>query len=519
LGHQSVEVEHVVLGVLQADLPLSIRLFKSQENLNRVLERLAPQTTGKEADAAAAQVEIPLSRHCVRVMSYAAGEAERLDQKAITSEHLLLGVLRENTSIAAGVVREEGVTASQLNEIALQSKAHIGVSAGPLKIDGLADLVSQAGAEQSSPLVGRKRELDQLMQILSRRTKNSAVLLGEPGVGKNAVIRGLAQRIFEGNVPADLRNRQIYVADASELLQALASTQSPVNARHDYLRKVLFEISDQGGPILCVRGLFDYRDRYSLLASYLKPGKLQIIATGAPLSFRLALERSEELARQFEPIGVLPPTEAEAVEIIAAGKEEFEKFHGVAISLEAIQTAVSASGRFMRHQVLPDRAIDLIDDAGAMVKLRKDNVPPEILELKRKVRRLLDQSDRVIVTTSAEQADVEKLTSELRRQQDELAARQEEFAARKHDNNVTPSEIFEVVAARTSLSVDAVRSALDQPPQADAEATLRQNLAKRIPVGQRDWLEGLLAYLRTCSNEDADHLAQMIRSAHETKTQ
>jgi ATP-dependent Clp protease ATP-binding subunit ClpC len=497
-GSEAIEIEHILLGLLRADLALAIRVFKSQHKLDEVRERIVRETPRTERTVSTS-VDLPLSRHCSRAVSYAAAEAERLNQPYIAAEHLLLGIVRENTSIAARIVLESGITFSQLEEEARLAKGRAGTSANSPQIEGFRDLVAEARQGAVSPLIGRERELQQIVQILSRRTKNSPVLIGEPGVGKDSLIRGLAQRIVEGDVPTDLVDRQILFAHASELT-ARAS-----------LQQKLIEISQDSGAILYVQGLFDLRERMPELATYLKKGKLQLVATAAPLSFRLALERDDELARNFEVVSVLPPTEEEAVEIVTSAKGEFERFHGVVISPEAIQTAVSASGRFLRHRALPDRAIDLIDEAGAHVKLRGKTLPPELAEIQRRLRVIARETDAAIANHNLDQA--RKFSEEEHEARARFDSLRKEFRPDQQTNLVTPDDILEVIAARTSLTVTAVRTALQKVQAPDPKDELQNELARRIPVGRRDWIEGLLAYLADCSTDDADHLLEAIRTA------
>jgi ATP-dependent Clp protease ATP-binding subunit ClpC len=502
---ETIEVEHILLGVLRADLPLAIRLLKSQDKVDELRKRIVG-TAAMSPLPVAVTGELPFSRHGKRVMAYAAAEAERLTHPYIAPEHILLGIVRENTSMAAERMLESGLTLEQLDEAAKQSNVRAGWMAKPPLIEGLRDLVAEARQGKSAPFIGRRRELDQLIQILSRRARNSAALIGEPGVGKGAILRGLAERIAEGEMPPDLLDRQILVADASELARAFG----PARVTGSTLQPKLVEISQTGGAILYVRGLFDLREAMPALASLLRSGRLQMVASGTPLSFRLALEKDDQLARQFEMVRVLPPSNAEAVEIISGVKEDFERFHQVVISAEAIETAVAASGRLLRHRELPDRAIDLLDDAGAHVKLRAETLPPEALALKRQLRRIGIERDQALNKREFEKFNT--LTKQEQEARQRFNTLTKEFEALPKSRTVTGDDILEVMAARLGLPVDRVKAALENPQTAGAETEIRDELAARIPVGRRDWVEGLMAYLAECSPDDASHLAQAIQS-------
>ncbi len=512
-GSQSVEIEHLLLGLLRADLSLSIRLFKSSQKLEEVRGRIERETA-RGNRAISTWVDLPLSSQSERVLNRAAEEASRLQQPYVAAEHLLLGIVREQTSIAARAIFESGISLAQLEEEARRAKegtsggAHI--SGETLAACDFRDLVAEAGNNQAGPLIGRERELEQIIQILLRRTKNSPVLIGEPGVGKESIVRGLAQRIALGHVPADLAGRQILGMDAPEFAGAFSLSRSTEPAMAA-LRQKLAEIAQNGGPIIYVRGLFDLRTTMPVLASYLKPGKLQVIATGAPLSLRLALDRGDELARNFEAVNVLPPTEKDAIRIIEGVKEDFESYHGVVLSPEAIQMAVSASGRFLRHRPLPERAIDLVDDACTRIKLRRDGEPPEIREAEIRIRVIVREMERAILNHEFEKA--RALSEEERERRKIIARLREALTIEKRSNTVSTDDILEVIAARTSLTASAVKAALEQTQVPDQSDAIRIEFASRIPIGRRDWVEGLLSYLADCSVEETDRLLQTIRTA------
>jgi ATP-dependent Clp protease ATP-binding subunit ClpA len=288
-------------------------------------------------------------------------------------------------------------------------------------------------------LIGRERELERIIQILARRTKNNPVLIGEPGVGKSALVHGLAQRIADGTAAAILERRSILAIDASSLLSS---------GQGEKLR----EIASRTNVILYIQGLFDLTGKgmgwsaleaMRVLEPDLAHGGLQCIATGTPSGLRLTLERAETLARHFEVVGVLPPNEEEAIRIVAGVKEQYEKFHKVVITNEAIEAAVAASRWFLRHRHLPDRAIDLIDEAGARVRLRCAGESPS-------------------------------------------------------SNIVTAVDIVEAVAARAAVPVAIVSGVLQVKEVAHLELIAKE-LAAQIPIGGPEWAEGLAAWLAGCS--------------------
>jgi ATP-dependent Clp protease ATP-binding subunit ClpC len=519
-GSDCVQVEHIFLGLLHADEPLALRAFQTRQKMSEVRDRIAREMPRAEA------TDLPISRECQRVLSYAAAEAENLQHRHIAPGHLMLGILRENTSLTARVVIESGITISQLEEDAKRMYAAAPPSASAKlesvraevaellrdassapaltpasRIEGFRDLVAEARDGKFQPLIGHDRELDQAIRILSRRTKNSPALIGEPGIGKGSIVQGLAQLIADENAPACLAGRKILEVDATDLAAARSKA---------YLQEKLLEIGLSGGPILYVRGLFDLRENMIGFATLLKR-KLQIIATGTPLSPRLALDRHEELARHFEFVSVLPPTEEESIQILHGSREGLEKFHGVAISAEAIQTAVTSSGRFLRNRELPDRALDLLDEAATGVKLRRDVMPPELVHIKARLNRIVRQMDREFADHRFEQA--HKLSDEQKAEHAKLERVEQELKLNQPSNTVTAEDIIEVIASRTSLTVLAVKQALERPLEPDLLAEISKRLTAKIPPGRRDWVEGLLAYLSDCSAEHAEQLWQAIRTA------
>ncbi len=511
-GYPAVETEHFVAGLLHADLALAMLLFESLLKVEAVRQSLLGNAPpGVEERAVVAMQDLPLSRDCTRVVSYAAAETERLGEASISPVHLFLGVLREGKSKAASILTDNGVTIPRLEEEASSSaRARSSEVKGLPQITRVRDLVAEVRVQKGRKLVGRARELEQLIQILCRRTRNNALLLGEPGIGKETLVHGLASRIAEDDAPADLQERHILMVEASEL--ALALKRAPNVASGEIsLAQRLFEISQHGGPILYLRGLFDVRHDLAPLANYLKTGKLQIIASGAPLGFRLALERNDELARSFEVVSILPPDDEDAVEVIAAMKREFEEFHSVTISQEAVQTAVAASGRFLRHRALPDRALDLIDDAATLVKLRCDKLPPELAAIQRQMRSLARRQDRASADRKLDL--VVQLLNEERFQRQKFDALKKELDAHPRSRTVTANDILQAVASRNAISVEAVQDTLNRPPLADVESEVRAQLSAGIPPGRRDWIEGMMAYLAECSPQDVVRLTDAIEDA------
>jgi ATP-dependent Clp protease ATP-binding subunit ClpC len=458
-GSENVETEHLLLGILRTEGPLVLRLLKGPEKIGSIREQVEKQFPRREKISTS--VDFPLSLACKRVLAYGAEEAERLNQKHIAPEHLLLGLLRDEKCVASKILIKAGLSASQLREEAIRlASTSTPVTVpdhGSSSTEGFRDLTEMARNGALSPLIGRERELERTIQILLRRTKSSPVLIGEAGVGKNAIVHGLAQQIADGVVRATLAERRILAIDASSLLSA-EGAKFPA-------------ITNERNAILYVRGLFDLAGKgdgwgvleaMHVLEPHLGRSTLQCIATGTPVGFRQTMERAAFLASHFEVVGVLPPTEEETVRIVSGVKEQYEKFHGVVITNEAIEAAVSASRWFLRHRHLPDRAIDLIDEAGARVRLRCESQPRELKQV-------------------------------------------------PQSSVMTPEDIMEAVAARAGVPVSVVKSV--QVKELELLEFIAKELSAQIPLGGREWVEGLAAYLAGCSGEEAEKLVQAIRTA------
>jgi ATP-dependent Clp protease ATP-binding subunit ClpC len=278
-GSESIEIEHLLLGFLRADLTLAFRLFKSSEKLEEVRDRVERETPRKNRTASSS-VDLPLSNQSERVLNRAALEAGRRHQAYVGSEHLFWGIMQAKASIAARIMLESGISLSQIEEEVGKAKqgaekptlsSTTQLSAHTLPADAFPDLVAEAGDDGAAPVIGREGELERIIQILLRRTKNSAVLIGEPGVGKEAIVRGLAQRIALGHVPPELADRKILVVNVPEFAGAFTLPRSRWAAKNSF-REKLPEFAQYGGPILYVRGLFGLRTTVPLLASYLKQG-------------------------------------------------------------------------------------------------------------------------------------------------------------------------------------------------------------------------------------------------------
>src|SRR6187397_431613 len=378
LGSISIETEHLLLGLIREGKGLTSRIFaRSHLSLESIRKEIEGRTVFREK--VSTSVEIPFSAETKRVLQFAAEEADRLLHNYIGTEHLLLGILREERSVAATILMEKGMRLNTVREdiVALlnEKTTLTRVKETPLLAEFSRDLTEAAMKNQLDPLVGRGTELERVQQVLCRRTKNNAVLIGEPGVGKTAIVEGLAQKIVYGDVPHFLADKRILALDIS-LIVAGTKYRGQFEER---LKAIMKELTDNPGIIVFIDELHTLvgagsaegsLDAANILKPALSRGEIQCIGATTPAEFRKSIEKDRSLERRFQAVKVPPPSEAEAVSILDGVRERYESFHQVRYTDDALQAAVYQSHRYIPDRFLPDKAIDVIDEAGARVKLR-----------------------------------------------------------------------------------------------------------------------------------------------------
>src|SRR5215467_5142760 len=377
-GAPAIEPEHLLLGLMREDKTLTGRFFpRAQVSIESIRKEIEGRTLLREKISTS--VELPLAPETKHVLAYAHEESDRLQHRHIGTEHLLLGLLREERSMAAEILYERGLRLNAVrDEIARQS----GVDARstqkkdtPHLVEFSRDLTDDAANDKLDPLIGREAEIERVVQILCRRTKNNPVLIGEPGVGKTAIVEGLAQRIVRGDVPSFLENKRILSLDLS-LIVAGTKYRGQFEER---LKQIMRELVENPQYIVFIDELHTLvgagsaegsLDAANILKPALSRGEIQCIGATTPAEFRKSIEKDRSLERRFQAVKVPPPTEGDAVKILFGIKDRYEKFHAVAYTDEAVEAAVYTSSRYIPDRYLPDKAIDVIDEAGARVKLR-----------------------------------------------------------------------------------------------------------------------------------------------------
>jgi ATP-dependent Clp protease ATP-binding subunit ClpB len=429
-GHTEVDVEHLLLALLDQSEGIVPRLLSQAggdpDRLRGALEAelsRRPRVSGPGANPG----QVNVTQRLARLLDSAEQEAGRLKDEYVSVEHLVLAMLAEGPSTVAGrLLREQGLTRESFLEALTRIRGNQRVTSAMPEVayEALAkygtDLVADAASGRLDPVIGRDAEIRRVIQILSRKTKNNPVLIGDPGVGKTAIVEGLAQRITRGDVPEGLRDKTIFSLDLGSLV-AGAKYRGEFEER---LKAVLSEVrAAQGRILLFVDELHTVvgagaaegaMDAGNMLKPMLARGELHLIGATTLDEYRQRIEKDAALERRFQPVMVDEPSEEDAVSILRGLRERLEIFHGVKIADSALVSAVTLSHRYISDRFLPDKAIDLVDEACAMIRTEIDSMPAELDELTRRVMRLeIEEAALAKETDPASKARLDDLRREL----------------------------------------------------------------------------------------------------------
>jgi ATP-dependent Clp protease ATP-binding subunit ClpC len=421
LNHNYIGTEHILLGLIHEGEGVAA---KALESLGISLEAVRSQVEeiigqGQQAPSG----HIPFTPRAKKVLELSLREALQLGHNYIGTEHILLGLIREGEGVAAQVLMKLGADLSRVRQQVIQllsgyqGKEPVttggpaeGTPSTSLILDQFGRNLTQAAREgKLDPVIGREKEIERVMQVLSRRTKNNPVLIGEPGVGKTAVVEGLAQAIVRGDVPETLKDKQLYSLD----LGALVAGSRYRGDFEERLKKVLKEIRTRGDIILFIDEIHTLVgagaaegaiDAASILKPMLARGELQTIGATTLDEYRKHLEKDAALERRFQPIQVAEPTLEHTIAILKGLRDRYESHHRVSISDSAIVAAATLADRYVSDRFLPDKAIDLIDEAGSRLRIRRMTAPPELREFDDKIANVRREKESAIDSQDFEKA-------------------------------------------------------------------------------------------------------------------
>jgi ATP-dependent Clp protease ATP-binding subunit ClpC len=469
LGHNNIGTEHILLGLIResegiaakALIALNLGLEKIQDEVESLIGRGQEQPTN-----------IAYTPRAKKVIELSMDEARKLGHTYVGTEHILLGLIREGEGVAARVLNNLGVSLNKARQQVLQLLGNSEVvssnhgspaNVNTPTLDGLArDLTAFAKEGHLDPVIGRSKEIERVIQVLSRRTKNNPVLIGEPGVGKTAVAEGLAQKIINNEIPETLRDKRVMTLDMGSVV---AGTKYR-GEFEDRLKKIMDEIRTAGNIILFIDELHTLIgaggaegaiDASNILKPALARGELQCIGATTLDEYRKYIEKDAALERRFQPIQVDEPTKEEAVQILFGLRDRYEAHHRVKITDDAVFEAVKLSDRYITDRFLPDKAIDLIDEAGSKVRLRSYTVPPSLKQMENKLEDVRKEKDSAVQSQEFEKA--ASLRDKEQKLREELDVTKNDWKEKqgRTDSEVTPEDIAQIVASWTGIPVSQLK--------------------------------------------------------------
>jgi len=506
LGHNFVGTEQILLGLIGEGTGVAAKVLKSMgvnlKDARIEVEKIIGRGSGFVA------VEIPFTPRAKRVLELSLEEARQLGHNYIGTEHLLLGLIREGEGVAARVLENLGVDLSKVRTQVIRmlgETAEVGAGAssqGRTKTPTLdefgSNLTQMAADGKLDPVVGRSKEIERVIQILGRRTKNNPVLIGEPGVGKTAIAEGLAQRIATNDIPDILEDKRVVTLDIG-LLVAGTKYRGEFEER---LKKIMDEIRQAGNVVLVIDEVHTLIgagaaegaiDAANILKPALARGELQCIGATTLDEYRKHIERDAALERRFQPVMVGEPTVEETIEILHGLRERYEQHHKLKITDASLEAAAKLSARYISDRYLPDKAIDLVDEAGSRVRLLNAQLPPAAKELDKELRKVLKEKDDAVRSQDFDRA------GELRDREMEIKAEIRAIAQKKKADPLTKEElspmvteedIAHIVASWTGVPVNKLTES-ESEKLMHMEDTLHQRL-----IGQEDAVKAVSRAIR-----------------------
>jgi ATP-dependent Clp protease ATP-binding subunit ClpC len=459
-GSPYIESEHLLLGLLREDKALTIRFLRSHTSVEAIRKQIEAHTTIREK--VSTSVDLPLSNECKRVLAYAAEEAERLGHKHIGTEHLLLGLLRDEKCFASEILQERGLKLAQIRD-ELARVAHTpdagrtaaGSSPASAPAEFYRDLTQAAMDGELDAVVGRNQEIDALIQVLGSRDHKNPILIGERGVGKTAIVEGLAQRIADGKVPSFLAEKRILLVfdpqpaaspaedrqqteeGTSHAAKLLADRQKAAERMKKAVERLSAHAKASANASGVIRFIDDLRvflpsaqpsgspDAAGILRPVLGRSAMQCIGASAPSEYAALIQAAPWVGDCFRTVHVRPMDEEGALRVLQACKQRYERFHAVTYADDALECAARGSGRYLPEHSLPGKALELLDAAGARVKLRETVLPEEVAEVRKRIAFIVHRMDSVIANHEFEKARF--YSDEERKERENLRILQEKY--------------------------------------------------------------------------------------------
>jgi len=496
LGSKVIESEHILLGILREGEDVTREIFA---RFNVKPDDVRKEIEGDRVfvERVSSSQELPLSEESKKILAYASHEAESMMHPYVGTEHLLIGILRVDPCVASRLltghgfnlygVREEAIALIKEREASKQKKEL------PFLAEYARDLTALAAQGVFDPLVGRDEEVERIIQILSRRTKNNPILLGEPGVGKTAIVEGLAQRIVEGAVPLFLAPKKILAMDLS-LIVAGTKYRGQFEER---LKGILKELRENQDLIIFIDEIHSLigagsaegsLDAANILKPALSRGEIACIGATTLKEYRKYIEKDRSLLRRFQAITVNPPSEEQTLEILEGIRERYERFHRVRYTPDAVKTAVYQSSRYIPDRFFPDKAIDLLDEAGAKVKLRMTADTQNLRRLENEVKQIVKEMKKAI-----SDKDFERAVS-LREREVEIKEEIERTRNAQLDESsfveVVRGDIEEIIASWTGIPVTSI-----QVEEAEKLLNMEATLKRRV-IGQDRAIDAISRAIR-----------------------
>ena len=505
MGHSYVGTEHLLLGLVREGTGVASRVLQGLGVTEEKIIKEIDELIGKGDHSG--QQPLDFTPRTKRVLELGLNEARRLGHNYIGTEHLLLGIMREGESVAVRILMDMGVDPQKmLNDIIkMLSEEAPGATGEPKNTSNNSntptlnqfgrDLTDMAREAKFDPIIGRDKEIERVIQILSRRTKNNPCLIGEPGVGKTAIAEGLAQKIVEGNIPELLKDKRVVTLDLSSMV-AGAKYRGEFEER---LKKAMEEIRKAGNVIIFIDEMHTIIgagaaegaiDASNILKPALARGEIQVIGATTINEYHKHVEKDAALERRFQPITVGEPTKEEAVEILKGIRDKYEAHHRVKITDNALEAAVKLSDRYISDRYLPDKAIDLIDEAASRVRLKAFTAPPNVKKLEEQIERMGKEKEDAIRSQEFEKA------AGIRDQEQKLKSEHERIKGDWYQKNqtrtdiVTEEEIGDIVASWTGIPVKRLAE-----EESERLMKMEEELHKRV-IGQDEAVKAISKAIR-----------------------